>query len=86
MTDSPMLQNMMMMFSNPMMAASSGGKLEKIKGYKAIVNYSSSDEEGEITMVIDNRILLTIQGNHIHKNELKNYAEAIDFDKLENLP
>ena len=31
-TDSPMMQGMMMMFSNPMMATSDGGKLEKISG------------------------------------------------------
>ncbi|MDZ7582039.1 MAG: hypothetical protein U5R30_16000 [Deltaproteobacteria bacterium] len=33
-TDSPMMQAMMMMFSNPMMATSDGGKQEKIQWRK----------------------------------------------------
>jgi hypothetical protein len=85
-TDSPMLQTMLMMFSNPMIASSSGGKLERINGQKAIVKYSSNDEEGEITMVIDNRFLVTVRGDHIIKNDLKDYANAIDLKKLEDLP
>lgn len=85
-TDSPMLQSMMMMFSNPMLASSNGGKLERIKGQKAIVKYSTADEEGEITMVIDNRFLVTVRGDHINKNDLIDYASAIDFKKLEDLP
>jgi hypothetical protein len=85
-TDSPMLQTMLMMFSNPMIASSSGGKLERINGQKAIVKFSTANEEGEITMVIDNRFLVTVRGDHIIKNDLKDYASAIDFKKLEDLP
>ena len=36
-TDSPMLQGIMTMFSNPMLLGSDGGKLERIAGEKAIV-------------------------------------------------
>jgi hypothetical protein len=85
-TDSPILQSMLMMFSNPIIASSSGGKLERINGQKAIVKYSSADEEGELTMVIDNRFLITVRGDYIIKNDLKDYAAAIDLTKLENLP
>jgi hypothetical protein len=69
-----------------MIASSSGGKLERINGQKAIVKFSTANEEGEITMVIDNRFLVTVRGDHIIKNDLKDYASAIDFKKLEDLP
>jgi len=51
-TDSPMLQTMMMMFSNPMFASSDGGKMEKIKRQKAIVKYDPPTQQGEIQIVV----------------------------------
>lgn len=83
-TDSPMLQGMMMMFSNPMIATSDGGKLVKIKRQKAIVKYNESDKEGEIQIVVDNRILVQINGSNVSLEEMKAYAEAIDYKKLED--
>jgi hypothetical protein len=85
-TDSPLLQGMMMMFTNPMFAASDGGKLEKIKGQKAIVKYSDSDKEGKIDIVVANRFLITIEGNDVMKADLEGYAKAVDYDKLATLP
>ena len=85
-TDSPMLQSMMMMFSNPMIMASGGGKLEKIAGQKAIVKYTESNQNGEITIVVANRFLITIKGYQVTKEDLVNYASAIDYKKLAALP
>ncbi|MBW2198702.1 MAG: hypothetical protein JRF58_12850, partial [Deltaproteobacteria bacterium] len=39
-TDSPALQSMVMMFSNPAYASADGGKLTKIKRQKAIIKYT----------------------------------------------
>lgn len=81
-TDSPMLQSMMMMFSNPMFASSDGGKMEKIKRQKAIVKYDPSTEQGEIQIIVAKRFLVTINGDNISKDDLKAYAKGIDYKKL----
>lgn len=83
-TDSPMMQGMMMMFSNPMFATSDGGKLTKIKREKAIVKYNAADKSGEIQVVVDNRILVTIDGSDVSEDTLMDFAKAVDFKKLED--
>jgi hypothetical protein len=85
-TDSPMLQGMMMMFSNPMLATADGGKLEKINGQKAIVKYDAANNRGEIQIVVANRFFIAIDGNDVSKDDLKAYAKGIDFKKLAALP
>lgn len=85
-TDSPMMQAMMMMFSNPTMATSDGGKLERINGEKAIVKYSNDTKDGEINMVIANRFLITVQGNDVARQDLISFAQGIDFKKLAAMP
>jgi hypothetical protein len=85
-TDSPMLQGMMMLFTNPALAASDGGKLEKINGQKAIVKYSAADREGTIHIMVVNRFLVTIEGTDVTKDDLTAYAAAVDYDKLAAMP
>jgi len=84
-TDSPMLQSMMMMFSNPMFASSDGGKMERIKRQKALVKYDPSTEQGEIQIIVAKRFLVTINGDNVSKDDLKAYAEGIDYKKLEEI-
>jgi hypothetical protein len=85
-TDSPMMQGMMMMFSNPMMATSDGGKLEKINGERAIVKYSNENKDGNINMVIAGRFLITVDGNDVVRQDLIAFAQGIDFKKLAVMP
>lgn len=85
-TDSPIMQGMMMMFSNPMIAASDGGKLQKIGRQKAIVKYDAADKSGDIKVVVAHRFLVTIEGNNIAEADLKGYAKAIDYNKLGQMP
>lgn len=85
-TDSPMMQGMMMMFSNPMMATSDGGKLEKINGEKAIVKYSNESKDGNINVVIAGRFLVTVEGNDVARQDLIAFAQGIDFKKLAIMP
>ncbi len=85
-TDSPMMQAMMMMFANPMMATSDGGKLEKFNAERAIVKYSSETKDGDINMVIANRFLVTVQGNNVARQDLIAFAQGIDFKKLALMP
>ena len=84
--DSPMLQGVMMMLSNPMFAASDGGKMERIGKQKAIVKYDASNQSGEIQIVVANRFMVTIEGDGVTDKVLKDYAGAIDFNKMAQMP
>jgi hypothetical protein len=81
-TDSPLLQGVMMMLSNPSFALADGGKLERINGQKGIVKYDEDNRSGDINLVVDNRVLVTVEGNGVDRDELIAYASAVDFDKL----
>jgi len=85
MTDSPLLQSVMMMFSNPMFATADGGKMERIGKQKAIVKYTPADKSGDLQMVVNNRFLVTVEGNDISREELLDYAKAIDLKKMADL-
>lgn len=79
-TDSPMLQGVMMMFGNPMFMASDGGKMKKIAGQKAMVKYPAGSGSGEITIAVD-KTLITVRGQ-ADEAELVAYAERINFAAL----
>lgn len=85
-TDSPMMQGVMMMFSNPMFATSDGGKLERIGKQKAIVKFDDADRSGNLQMVVANRFLVMVEGNDVAREDLLAYAGAIDTAKLAALP
>ncbi len=85
-TDSPVMQGVMMMFSNPMFAASDGGKLEKIGHQKAIVKFDPANKNGEIKIVVANRFFVLIEGDGVTKDDLEGYAKAVDYKKLASQP
>ncbi|MFI0399203.1 MAG: hypothetical protein ACH34X_08990 [Thiolinea sp.] len=82
-TDSPMLQGMMSLFANPLFATSSGGKLEKVAGQKVISTYDATSQSGEYQFAIANKYMVTIKGNKVSADDMKAYAEGIDFKKME---
>ncbi|TYT74236.1 hypothetical protein [Desulfobotulus mexicanus] len=84
--DSPMLQGMMVMMSNPMFMGSDGGKLERIKGQQAVVRYDTQNKSGEINITVAQRFLITIEGSHVAREDMLVYANAIDYRKLTSLP
>ena len=81
-TDSPTLQSMIMLFSNPAYASADGGKLTKIKRQKAIVKYNPSRKNGEINIVVAKQYLVSVKGRNVNKNDLVDYASAIDYKNL----
>ena len=81
-TDSPTLQSMIMLFSNPAYASADGGKLTKIKRQKAIVKYNQSRKNGEINIVVAKQYLVSVKGRNVNKNDLVDYASAIDYKNL----
>lgn len=82
-TDSPLMQSIGMMMSNPMFA--SGGKLKRIHREKAMIKYDENRESGELTMVYEKQYLITVKGNKVSEEDLINYAKAIDLKKLKEI-
>ncbi|TXH69146.1 MAG: hypothetical protein E6Q83_10350 [Thiothrix sp.] len=82
-TDSPMLQGLMTLFSNPMFASSSGGKLEKIAGQKVISTYDASTKTGDYQFAVANKYMVTVKGDQVSAEEMQAYAEGIDFKKMQ---
>ena len=83
MGESPMFQGMMQMF-NPAVVGSTGGKLQKMKRNKAVVKYSTESRDGEIYINVDKKYLVKIDGYNVDKEDLMNYANAVDYKGLKN--
>ena len=82
-TDSPLLQPMIMMFSNPIFAASAG-RFELINGYKGIIKHQNNS--GDVNIVVNNRFLVTVKGRNVSEEELIEYAKHIDLKGVAELP
>lgn len=80
--DSPMLQGLMMMFSNPAFAAQGGGRLQTVKGQKALVKMEANAKKGEVSLIVGQRYLVQVSGSDVTKDDLIAYVEAMDFDGL----
>jgi len=83
--DSPMMQGVIMMMSNPAIATADGGELTRVKREKAVVKYDRESRTGDVKMVIDSRILITVTGNDVSKEEMMAYVDAIRFEELKTL-
>ncbi|SHI21135.1 hypothetical protein [Ferrimonas marina] len=86
MTDSPMLQGVLMMLSNPSFASAQGSKMERIGRQKAMVTYDEQRRGGELNMVIDNRVLVQISGSNVDRQDLLDYAAALDVEAISEMP
>ncbi|WP_310598736.1 hypothetical protein [Desulfobulbus sp.] len=82
-SDSPVLQSVLMMVNNPMFAGAGGGKLEMVKGQRAILKYDSGKKTGELYIVVASRFVVTIKGRPAAREDLLAYGEAIDYRTLE---
>ncbi|HLP01377.1 MAG TPA: hypothetical protein VK163_05075 [Opitutaceae bacterium] len=80
-SDSAVMQYAMM-FSNPMMLAASGAKLETIQGQSVSVAFEKGGNSGSIKAVVDNRYYVEIEGNSVTADDLRTFAKAFDFAKL----
>ena len=76
----------MAMLSNPMFAASEGGKLERIGRQKAMISHDAGTKKGSIKIAVAKRFLVSIEGEGVSAEELKAYARVINYKKLAALP
>lgn len=83
-SDSPVLQSVMMMLNNPMFAGASGGRLETINDQRAIVKYNPNSKEGDINIIFSGKFMVTIKGQDVQKEDLLSYAKKIEFHNFSN--
>ena len=84
-SNSPVMQSYMMMFSNPMMLAGQGD-LVKIDRFKGLRKFDTATGNGDLNIVVANKILVTIEGLRLASEKiLTMFAELIDYAKLESL-
>jgi len=80
MTDSPLLQTMSMMFSNPMFMGQEN-KLVVVGGQKAIAN----ERDKSLTAMIANKVLVKVDGQaQTTLDDLKLFFKSIDFKAIED--
>ena len=85
-SDSPVLQGMLPMLTNPALMGSQGGKLVKVKTYRGISKKASDGGGPELSLVVANKVLLTLKGSDgATEADLLAYANAIDYVMLEKL-
>jgi hypothetical protein len=82
-SDSPVLQSVLMMINNPLFAGAGGGKLETLQGQRAVVKYDTSRKRGEVYVVVASRFIVTIKGRQVARDDLLAFAQVVDYESLE---
>ncbi len=82
-SDSPVLQSVLVMINNPMFAGAGGGKLETVKGQRAIIKFENNKQSGELYIVVATRFVITIKGRQVTREDLLAFAEIMDYRVLE---
>ncbi|MCE7069220.1 MULTISPECIES: hypothetical protein [Dyadobacter] len=60
-------------------------KTTKIEGYKAFEKYDNEGKSGEVNVLVADRFVVNVQGDHITVDQLKNALKDLDLAKLGNL-
>ena len=81
-TDSPLMQSLVMMLHNPVIAGAGGARLETFSEHKGIVQYNETNRSGEVNIVVDERFIVTVKGQEVQQKELIAYAEAVKYSDL----
>jgi hypothetical protein len=81
-SDSPVMQSLIMMLNNPVIAGAGGAKLESFGIHKGIVQYKEASRSGDVNIVIDDKFMVTVKGQQVEREELIAYAQAVQYSKL----
>lgn len=60
-------------------------KTTKIEGYKAFEKYDNEGKSGEVNVLVADRFVVNVQGDHITVDQLKDALKDLDLAKLGNL-
>jgi len=78
-TESPFVQSMMTFLANP----GADSKPVRIKGEKALEKFSAQRKNGELSVVLEGKTLITVKGQRITDKEiLHEYMEMVDFEAV----
>ena len=58
-------------------------KTTKYKGHKAYEKYDNEYQDGSIEVLVSGRYMVSVQGNNISMDIIKNAMDEIDIGKLE---
>jgi len=85
MADSPFLQAMSMMLSNPMMMRSEPGtKLYRLGRHRGMLKHPPGSKHWEISLMLANRILVQVQGDGLEDQApAEAYLKALDLDAVQ---
>jgi len=85
-SDSPLISIVTGLLSTPMLSAASPiFKIISVKGHDAVLEWKEYEKAGDIKIVIESKVLVTISATRCQKNELLDYANAVDYDKVYKL-
>ncbi len=82
-TDSPMLSSLSMLLNNPMLLSSSGQKLIRVEGNKGALDWDG--DSGDLNVVVNGVVLVSLNASSCTKDELMAYAEAVDYALIKKL-
>ncbi len=57
----------------------------KIDGHKAFEQYDKNKQSGQVSVLLENRFILNVEGDHISEKELRKALDDIGLRKLSNL-
>ena len=78
-SDSPVMQSLVMMLNNPVIAGAGGAKLETFGTYRGIVHYNEANRSGDVNIVVDDQFMVTVKGQQVDREELVAYAQAVQY-------
>jgi hypothetical protein len=81
-SDSPVMQSLVMMLNNPVIAGAGGAKLESFNTHRGIVQYNETNRSGDVNIVVDDRFMVTVKGQEIDRDDLIAYAQAVKYSEL----
>jgi hypothetical protein len=85
-SDSPMLQGLAMMMSNPMFAQGDGGKLMLVDGQKVLLK-EKADDRAELASIVNNKVLVEVKASRADDAAqlVQDFFKMIDMKKLGEL-
>lgn len=81
-SDSPVMQSLVMMLNNPVIAGAGGAKLETFSSHRGIVQYSQTNRSGDVNIVVADRYMITVKGQEVDRADLISYAQAVKYLEL----
>lgn len=60
-------------------------KTTKIEGYKAFEKYDNDSKSGELNLLVEDRYVVNVQGDHVSMDQLKDAVKDLDLSKLSDL-